>query len=279
MRNGRWPESRFGRWLAAAARRLADVIGDCAWLLLPAQRAAALRNIGRVLQSSPDAPWVQTAARRAFRTSARNFLELALIRLGGHRWVPPVEVEWSSESVDLRGPAVVVSAHLGPFDVVAALLARRGHRFVVVAEPMRPRWLDRIVRWLRGHGGIELVMPSLSGLRRVRRALRAGQPAVFLVDTRLARSDVPVRFFGGAVSLPDVAVRLACRVRCPLVLAFAYRTRVGYRVCLESLPMSQVHSRSYGDVGTLFERVVRRVEGAIRNSPEQWVVFRPLWDD
>ncbi len=276
MRNGGWRGSWSSSWLAAAARGLADLIGDGAWLFLPAQRAAALRNVGRVLQSSPDAPLVQITARRAFRTSARNFVELALIRLYGHRWVPQVEVEWSSKRIDLGGPVVIVSAHLGPFDVVAALLARQGHRFVVVAEPMRPRWLDRIVRWLRGQGGIELVTPTLSGLHRVFRALRAGRPVVFLVDTRLARSDSPIRFFGAAASLPDVAVRLARRVQCPLVLAFAYRAREGYRVCIESF---WTPCRSYEDVGMLFEQVVRRVEGAIRNAPDQWVVFRPLWDD
>ncbi len=271
--------SRFvllvGHGLVACGQLLADLAGTAAYWLFPRYRRALASNLAWVLGKPADAPVVRRAVEQAFRASARNFLALAWLRVAGRFWSPSLEITGvEGLSADAGGPVVVVSAHLGPFDVVAALLGRRGRAFLVVAEPMRPGWLDRAVRWLRGHRGVTLVPPSPAGLRRVVRALQAGVPVVFLLDRRSQRNGRCVRFFGKPVTLSDAPVRLARRFGCPLVFAFTVRERHGYRLRFEELirPGHAQNARS-----DEFEQLIASLERAIRSAPDQWLVFRPLW--
>jgi KDO2-lipid IV(A) lauroyltransferase len=266
----------FGGFVVCG-RFVADRLGDAAYLALPRYRRAAAANLARVLGEPSDSPAVRAAVRGAFRASVRNFLALAVLRVVGRLWSPALVVEFDAVAPEtLRGPVVIVSAHLGPFDVVAALLARHGHSFVVVGEPMRPRWLDRCVRWLRGQGGVALVPASREGLWRIRQALGAARPVVFLVDRRVDRGGRLVRFFGAPACLPEAPLRLAHRWRCPLVPAFAFRTADGYRVRLGT-PIALDGARER--MREACDELVTRLEAAIRASPDQWLVFQPVWRD
>jgi KDO2-lipid IV(A) lauroyltransferase len=175
-------------------------------------------------------------------------------------------------------PIILVSAHLGPFDVAAATLAStRRLRLVSVAAPMRPWWIDRSMRWLRGVSGIELVPPTAAGLLRVRRALQTGTPVVFLVDRDPAGNGQLVSFFGARTTLPDGPLRLARRLNCPIVPVFCYRAEHGYRVRSgEPLRVARTANRQQ-DITVALEALARQLECAIREAPDQWLVFSPVW--
>ncbi|MCX7622860.1 MAG: lysophospholipid acyltransferase family protein [Thermomicrobium sp.] len=269
-----WARRSLGAFLLYAGRSLADALGDLAFLLLPAQRRAVAHNLALVLDQPVDAPVVCSAARRAFRASARNFGALALLRFAGRRWAPRVSVEWAGASPEtLEAPVIVVSAHLGPFDVVAATFARRGYRLVALAEPTGPGWFHHCVRWLRSQCGIRLVPPTPAGMLAAARAARSGIPVAFLVD-RPHPGGRATRFFGVPVRLPEGAVRLARRLGCPIVPAFVYRTPDGYRLRFEA-PISVEPG---DDAMRHLAQVAERLEQAIRAAPDQWLVFRPVWD-
>ncbi|MCX2727488.1 lysophospholipid acyltransferase family protein [Thermomicrobium sp. 4228-Ro] len=264
--------------LVRCGQVLADFAGSVAFWLCPRYRHAAACNLAQVLGEPPYSPVVRRAVQGAFRASARNFLALLTLRLASGFWSPSVELEWSDGVPRVgEGPIVFVSAHLGPFDVVAALLSKRGYTFLVLAEPMRPVWLDRCVRWLRGHRGVTLVSPSPAGFRAVIRALRSGIPVVFLIDRASERAGRSIRFFGRAAWFSDVPIRLARRFGCPVVPVFAQRTGYGYRVSVA--PAIDLAARDEAHVTELgaLEQVVAQLEQAIRAAPDQWLVFRPVW--
>ncbi|WP_041435998.1 lysophospholipid acyltransferase family protein [Thermomicrobium roseum] len=273
---------RFGRalrlpLLERPACWVVDRIGEAAYLLWRSRRADLCANLAHVLGLPADSCAVRSAARRAFQASARNIAALLVLRLTGGRWRPVVEMEGAP--VALSGsPVILVSAHLGPFDVAAATLAStRRLRLVSVAAPMRPWWIDRSMRWLRGVSGIELVPPTAAGLLRVRRALQTGTPVVFLVDRDPAGNGQLVTFFGARTTLPDGPLRLARRLNCPIVPVFCYRAEHGYRVRSgEPLRVARTANRQQ-DITVALEALARQLECAIREAPDQWLVFSPVW--
>ncbi|MDW7981306.1 MAG: lysophospholipid acyltransferase family protein [Thermomicrobium sp.] len=262
--------------LAAVGGWFADRIADVAFTVLRQQRDAAVANLARVAQVATVDPVAARLARGAFRRSTRNFLRLGLIRIAGSRWIPRIVVDVRAGVVPTPG-TIIVSAHLGPFDVVATALSSAGYRLLALAAPMQPVWLDRLVRWVRGAPGLLLVPPGPSGIRRAIRALAAGWTVVFLVDRPVPGQGQPVEFFGVPTRIPEGPVRLARRLGCPLVPVFCYRHERGYRVAVD-LPISVPRTTDAADdVRRGLEAVARALERGIRRAPDQWLVFTPVW--
>ncbi|WP_448575095.1 lysophospholipid acyltransferase family protein [Thermomicrobium sp.] len=276
------PGDRFGHasclpLLERAACWVVDRIGEAAYLLWRSRCEDLCANLAHVLGLPADSGSVRSAARRAFQASARNIAALLVLRLTGARWRPVTVLEEVPAALS-NSPVIFVSAHLGPFDVVAAtLVSAHGLRLVSMAAPMRPWWVDRLMRWLRGVSGIELVPPTPAGLFRVRRALLAGRPVVFLVDRDVTGNGQQVHFFGRPTTLPDAPLRLARRLNCPIAPVFCYRAANGYRIRWgEPLRVARTANREQ-DLTVALEALVRQLEGAIREAPDQWLVFSPVW--
>jgi len=277
MQSDRFGRATFSPLLERAARWVVDRIGEAAYLLWRSRCQDLCANLAHVLGLPADSRTVRSAARRAFQASARNIAALLVLRLTRGRWWPVIEMERAPVALS-DSPVILVSAHLGPFDVVAAtIISARGLRLVSVAAPMRPWWVDRLMRWLRGVSGIELVPPTTAGLFRVRRALHAGKPVVFLVDRDVTGSGRLVSFFGARTTLPDGPLRLARRLNCPIVPVFCYRAENGYRIRYgEPLRVARTAKRQQ-DITVALEALVRQLEWAIREAPDQWLVFSPVW--
>lgn len=257
---------------------IADRIADLTFAVLRCQRRAAAANVARVLAVTPDSPVVHALVRQAFRSSVRNVLALVAIRLLRQQWHPPIVFEFADEEGrEVGRPAIVISAHLGPFDVVGALLGAQGYRITALAAPMRPRWLDQIVRALRSAPGITLLMPTRQGLRQAIEAIASQESVVFLVDRNVLGNGRTIKFFGVPTRLPDGPVRLARRLGCSLVPVFCYRMGRRYVVRIERPIVVPRSDDAEKDVHSALETMVQVLEQAIQRAPDQWLVFSPVW--
>ncbi len=257
---------------------IADRIADLAFAVLHCQRQAAAANVARVLAVEPHSPVVHKVVRQAFRSSVRNIFALVAIRLFPPEWHPPVVIEFADEQGGVvRKPAIIISAHLGPFDVVGALLGAQGNRISALAAPMRPRWLDTLVRALRSAPGVTLLAPTRQGLRQAIAAITSQQNVVFFVDRNVLGSGRTIKFFGVPTRLPDGPVRLARRLGCSLVPIFSYRMGHRYVVRVERPITVPRSDNAEHDVQRALETVVQVLEQAIQRAPDQWLVFSPVW--
>lgn len=252
-----------------------DRVGDVAYWLLPHYRAAAQWNLAHVLGAPPDSAPVRGAVRAAFRYSARNYLAVALVRLSGGRWSPPVTIE-QTEPITTKD--ILISAHLGPFDVVAQLVARRGMCLATLVATEESVIAQKVATWLRSGPGLHLWPVNQAGWRRVVRAWQRGScHLTFLVDRDLAGRGRPILFFGRVTTLPDGPVRLARRLLCSLRPVFCYRVSHGYVIRVgQPISASRTDNRE-DDVERMLRLLITELEHAIRQAPDQWLVFRPIW--
>jgi KDO2-lipid IV(A) lauroyltransferase len=257
--------------------RLAPPIAERFW---PGQFARARANMARVLGPRVDAAEVDRRTRTAFRNYARYMLHLL--------WMTNVSAEQRARGVDLRGVdaidaalargkgVILVTAHIGHWDLAAAVLAARGycvHAPVDTLEP--PEWNAR-VQGIRASIGINPI-PVETGLRHLVAALKRNEVLAMVVDRPLREGGAAIRFFGRQTRVPDGAARLALRTGATIIVAAC--TRHGNRFVnrVFEMPAMAPSAAPAGDPAMVTQAIFDRLERFIRQYPEQWYMFREMW--
>ncbi len=200
-------------------------------------------------------------------------------------WVDElVEVHPSIERLDRvlaegRG-AIVVTAHIGNWELLCARLSRRGQRGAVVG---RVRQRDSSHRWLidmRKAYGVETI-PQDASARAPLRVLKDGGVLGLLTDLHVRRIDgVDVPFFGIPARTVTAAAGFARLHQAPLVPVRCVKDSASGRFLLsveEPLFMESALDRSAAALD-LLHRQNRVFEDWIMASPEQWAWHQRRWN-
>ncbi|HXD56225.1 MAG TPA: hypothetical protein VN618_15825 [Solirubrobacteraceae bacterium] len=171
-----------------------------------------------------------------------------------------------------RGRGVLlVSAHLGDFDVVGSWLAlTMGLEVVVVSDSVPERLREQFFQRVREGAGLLLRRSDDTTLMDVEADLRAGRLVLWMLDRRPAGPAVVGQLLGRTAWLPAAVPILARRTQCPVVAAVTITAPHDVR----SLHVgNEIH---VGDTGASFQRVLRElaqtVGAGIRKAPWQWHV-------
>jgi KDO2-lipid IV(A) lauroyltransferase len=178
---------------------------------------------------------------------------------------------------DRHGRAIVLTAHLGNWELLTLAPALTGYPLTVVARALDSAalgaWADR----LRRAAGVEVV-DKRQALRPVLAALRRGRLVGVLLDQNTARREgVFVPFFGRLASTSRSVALLAVRTSTPVVPAFTRRVAPGrHRITIHpALPIPE--GRDEDTVLALTARCTEAIENAVRAAPEQWLWAHDRW--
>jgi KDO2-lipid IV(A) lauroyltransferase len=216
----------------------------------------------------------------AFRNYSRYLIDLLWLASSttGDREASTTIVGWEHVVRALaRGRGLVlVTGHLGNWDLPAAVLAGRGYPVNVIVETLEPpAWNDR-VQAIRERVGLRAI-PMETGARDLYAALERNETVAVVFDRPLERGGVPVRFFGAETRVPDGVARLALRTGAAVVGAVGVR-RGDRVIAYVSAPFEvTVTGDRRRDVQTLTQSIVSWLEGHVRQYPSQWFMFRDFW--
>jgi KDO2-lipid IV(A) lauroyltransferase len=240
-------------------------------------------NLERVLGDDAASRTIQQAARGVFRTSARNFCDL-LRSPHVDRQDMILSVRFAAadrrlldQALGERQGVVIVSAHLGAFDLIGKYLHHVGYDLTVVTARTTSRFIFDGVTYLRGHDGPAMVEPTPAGVRRTIQALRQGQCVAILGDRDFLQNGKPTDFFGQATSLPVGALRLARETGALIVPLFTRRVGTAHELVARAPIRVAKTTDPEADVAAGLRTLVPVFEEAIRRSPDQWVMFQPVW--
>src|ERR1700694_5542826 len=270
--------ARMMRALPPALRHAAAAPGGTAWFWLSAaQRRAALDNYAAVLGRAPADPEVARVARRAFQNYGRMLMELLL--LGS---LPPDDPRRrmtyeGREHLDaaLAGGRGVIMAvpHMGSWDMAGSFAAPLGYSMWAVAERFPGTLNDAVVR-TRQRFGLNVIMLGRSAVRSITDALRGNGVVALLCDLEQGPG-VGVRFFGRRAVVPGGPAAIALKTGAPLVPAYQFSPSPGrYHIHLDE----QLRWPDAENKEGLMQRVVTRFEDFIKEHPDQWYAFRPMFD-
>ncbi len=219
----------------------------------PAMRRAAVAQAGRMVAELPWL-WLPPATRRV------------------EDWVRWEGVQALDEAVAHGKGLVLLTPHLGSFEVCAQAYAQRLGRAVPITalyRPARQHWLREVEERSRQRPGLLTAPASLAGVRQMIRALRRGETVGLLPDQVPPDGlGVWAPFFGQPAYTMTLASRLLEQTGATLLLMWAERLPHGRGWVVHVLRPAQVQPdiESQGP-----EAINRYMEALIRRAPDQYL--------
>jgi KDO2-lipid IV(A) lauroyltransferase len=256
-------------------------IGAIGYSPLGIRRAVVERQIAAAFPEW-DGDKVRQVARASYESLGRTTIEAALVSSYSDGQIldlfervddwPVVE-----RALALGRGVIVVTGHLGNWELGGAFLAARGVPLDAVARGMENPLFDAYLTRTRERAGMNIVHDA-DAVRRVPRSLRAGRAVAFLFDqgaVGLASTWVP--FFGRMAKTPRGPAVFALRLDAPVVFGAAIRQPSGrFAIGFEA-----VRAERSGDLETDVDRIVAAytqvLERWVRRTPEQYFWHHRRW--
>ena len=254
---------------------LGETLGVVSFLLFPQRRRNLAANLRAVTGGGPGRmpTGLVLAATVNF---ARSVVETLLIPYMDDAYVARhVAVTDRAGLPSLAGAGrgvILVTAHLGSWEMGGFALARMGHRLTTVAGTQFSPSLSPLAKAMKARYGIAVVSAQ-RGTLTLFRALRRGEAVALHIDGDQFLGGLETTFFGRPTVMPRGPAALALRTGAALVPAFAIRTsRDRIHIYVEE-PIPGDGE----DEADLTRRLLAVVEAYIKRHPEQWCMFRPFW--
>jgi Kdo2-lipid IVA lauroyltransferase/acyltransferase len=261
----------------AWVRRLGGWLGWFAFHVLRVRRAVAVSNLRLAL--GLDVPQARRLAARVYVHLATGAIEL--LRVSALRPERAAALLGEQGLARLRAlladghGVLVLSAHLGHWDLLACASARCGIPVTVVTRSIKSSSLNRFWMDERSACGVRL-LPAKGSARAVVNALRRSEAVAMLIDQHEPGGE-EVSFFGRPAATSAALARFARATRAPVVAAFLVRTTGGFRMEItDPLPLRWTDHRG-ADLRLATQQLTQVLERVIAQHPEQWLWLHRRW--
>lgn len=171
---------------------------------------------------------------------------------------------------------VILTAHIGNWEMGAAVLDKLGHPVTAIALPHKNPKVNVLFNRQRETHGV-IVVPTNTAVRRCIQALRHGQFVAVLGDRDFGTFGEQLDFLGRKTLIPKGAAFFSCRTGAPILPAFLTPDGDGRYTMVFSAPIFPPEdgvSVTEEMVTGLMKRYVNVVEAKIKEDPTQWLMFR-----
>lgn len=175
---------------------------------------------------------------------------------------------------------LLITPHCSNFDLVGRAAALQGIRYQVLSYP-QPQSGYRRQNEMRSFMDVEVTPVSNASLRRAAERLRGGGTVLTGVDRPLREAKYRPHFFGRASNLPTGYARLALRENTMVIVVSGITLPDGRYQAWASQPVRMKKDENDPVKETLrnTEAVLEVIEDLIRQAPQQWSMFYPVWPE
>lgn len=251
-----------------------------------ALRDGPTANARRLLGGTASDAEVERLRRAIVRSAYTNIYELGrAVRSSPEQlraWVERIDGQENYRAARKHGRgAILVTAHLGPFEIGVSPLTESERKIHVVYQHDDRASFDRLRASLRRKLGIVewAIDDDWTIWARLRDCLMADEVVLIQGDRVMpGQRGVEVPFLGGHILLPPGPVKLAMLTGSPIIPVFSVRTRVGRcRVIIdEAIHVVREPGRVTGDHPAI-RLIAAAIERQVQAHPEQWAMFERVW--
>jgi KDO2-lipid IV(A) lauroyltransferase len=265
------------------AYALAVVAARVAWWFSPLARPRLEYNLKVACpELANDARALHRVSWLNFRNHAKAYADLMQLpsaRVEAMR--PRLKVqgwEYLEEARAAGKGVLVVSCHMGSYEVVAAIWSATLAPVSFFAEELEPRALFEWYRDTRARLGISVLTLDHGGIRKVLEALREQEMVITAIDRDITGTGYLMPFFGRLAPIPLGPASIALRLGTPLFPVCVYRLPDDTYMA-EGAPLvyATATGNARADQIRATEQLLRHIETFIERHPEQWHVPHRIW--
>lgn len=266
----------FGRWLT---RRLYHRKEGVVYRVLYA-------NQKRVVGPGATREQVDAAVAAVLRHAAiTNYDMVRILRRGEAAMADAIDLDTYFFPVFRQALAagrgvLVCGAHLSNFNLGFLSFAVKGNIPIQVLSAANTAGGFGVLSDLRSRGALEDTPIGAASMKKAITRLRAGGVVMVGADWPIPGTDDGAVFFDEPSLLPTGPIRLALSADPLLVVMTARWTpERGYAVITcPPIELERTGDREV-DIRLNTRRVLQVVEGWIRETPDQWLMYHPVWPD
>lgn len=278
---------RLGRKLAIClplrlSYRVAVALADIYYVFACRDKKEMRHNLQIVLTDS-DEQSIKRHIREIFRNFAKYLVDFFRFSvLSPADILKKVSVE-GKENLDAalsngRG-AILLTAHLGNWELGGAIVASLGYQFYAIALAHKDPRINEFFIGQRAKAGVNII-PVGTQLKNCFRVLRDNNPLAILGDRDFSNHGIRTDFFGKPAFLPKGPAIFGLRTEAPIIPSFILRLKDdSFRLVFEKpIETGYLGDSEENAVKQLMRKYISVIEKYIRNFPDQWYAFRRVWE-
>ncbi|MFA5156415.1 MAG: lysophospholipid acyltransferase family protein [Candidatus Omnitrophota bacterium] len=282
---------RIGTFLALhlplkAAYALAVFFSDLHYIFAFADRHAVTANLRAIFPDKPE-PELNGIRRRMSRNFAKYLVDFfRFSKLDKAFIAKNIKIEninYFDEALAEGNGVIVLTAHLGNWELGGVVIGLSGYPFWVVALPHKNKKVDDFFNQQRQSKNIH-VIPFGKAARQCLNLLKENKMVALVGDRDFNAKGLVVDFFGKKSYFPAGPAAFSMKTGSPIIPGFMFRN------CDDSFTLRIEKPIKFEKVGDerLPEEKERRmleivnsykslIEDYIRKYPDQWYMFRRFW--
>lgn len=210
--------------------------------------------------------------------SVVEFLNLAKIGKKIDEIVSVHDIENLNDALACGRGVILLTAHLGNWELAAAYLGIKDYPMRAIGAEQRDARITKLISDIRASCGVETIGKGFD-LRGAIRCLQEGNILGVLLDQDAKDKGIIAPFLGQPASTPYGPVKLAMKMRSPIVPLFIVRRKDNIHHDLYFLPSLEESVKDFYD--RPLEENVRLCNDIlsdwISRHPEQWLWLYPRW--
>jgi KDO2-lipid IV(A) lauroyltransferase len=260
---------------------LFSFFGWICYYILGTDRRLTVQNLTFIFGNEWSKKKIRSVARAVFTSQGKNLFDA--VHLGAAKAdvfdkIVSHDSLYGVAQACGRGKGIVaITAHLGCFEMLLHLFARRGLNCFAIGRAFKNPDVDETVRMMRSGPGIEYIDRSES-TRKIVRLLQHGKVMGVLIDQDTNLEGVFADFLGHPAFTPSSAVRFAMKLGIPIFVSVTARmpgNKHHVYVSDEIIPVNTGDPKA--DLVANIQKINDIISEYIRKHPEQWVWMHERW--
>jgi KDO2-lipid IV(A) lauroyltransferase len=257
-------------------------LGFLSYICLPRYRRLTKQQVSYAFDGEKTESQIDEITRKVFRNICIMMVEgfsLPKLKKRLDDIIEVKNIERVDEVLKQGNGSVVISAHLGNWELIAMYFAQKGYPSNVIARPIYYKKYDEWVSAIRNSMDVNVIYRTESP-KKVLRVLKNNELLGILADQDIDSVEgVFVDFFGKKAYTPSAPVKLAIASGAPILPMFIIRQGAGckHTIFVEEPIIIDGHADKQKAVIENTQKWSDVVESYVRKYPEQWVWMHKRW--
>ncbi len=275
---------RIGQFIALtfpvkAAYAIARGISDLHYVFAFKDRKVVSGNLKAIFPHKSDRE-IRRIRIRVFRNFAKYLVDFfrfsKITRDEVKKYIGIENSHYFDEALKRGKGVVVLSAHLGNWELGGAVVGLLGYPLWVVVRPHKNKKVDEFFNRQRESKGVKII-PLGKAARQCFRVLRNNELLGLVGDRDFSDKGVVLDFFGRPALFPPGPAELALKTGAVIVPAFVVRNDDDICTLKIGNPIEFSPTGSPDDLPNFMRGYITIIEEVIKKYPEQWYMFRRFW--